>query len=298
MIGIDIGSRFIKLVALGRRRGKWHVNACLMHETGDHPVTGLQAVLQSMPSSLRRTPLRVAIALPTSELVIKTVQLPGGLEHEQIDLALRMECGQAAGSEKICLDYRLLNNPDPDERSEQLLAVACRQSLMDSSLAALHAVGIEAALAGADVMLIADGLSSVSCHPELELFVDAGATGIRFYLMRAGIPGYSRNHVMTNNACVSDDPEGYLLLLRRAVQQYRMFDMLSKPANLFVYGGAAALSAVRDFLQQSFGLPVQCISPFSDQRICGRAQFTPPAQLPESAFTLAYMLARQDVSCE
>jgi Tfp pilus assembly PilM family ATPase len=298
VIGIDIGSRYIKLVALGWRRRSWQVNACLMHETGDNPVAALRAALQLLPASLRRKPLRVAIALPTSELLIKTVRLPRGLEHEQIDLALRIECGQAEGSEKLYLDYRLLNSPDQGEGPEQLLAVACRQSLMDSSLAALNAIGIGPALVAADVMLIADVMSSVSDSPDLELFVDVGATGVRLYQMRSGVPGYSRSHVMLNNSSVVSDPDAYLLLLRRAVQQYRMFDMLSKPANLFVYGGGVALSAVRDFLQQSFGLPVQCIAPFSDRRICGRAQFTPPAQLHESAFTLAYMLARQDVLCE
>jgi Tfp pilus assembly PilM family ATPase len=126
VIGIDIGSRYIKLVALGWRRRSWQVNACLMHETGDNPVAALRAALQLLPASLRRKPLRVAIALPTSELLIKTVRLPRGLEHEQIDLALRIECGQAEGSEKLYLDYRLLNSPDQGEGPEQLLAVACR----------------------------------------------------------------------------------------------------------------------------------------------------------------------------
>ncbi|MDO8907722.1 MAG: pilus assembly protein PilM [Pseudohongiella sp.] len=299
MIGLDIGNRFIKLVALGRHRGSWQLEACIARESGTDPVPGLQAALQSLPSSLRRKPLRVAIALQSTELFIKTVQLPYGLDHNQLDLALRMELGQGslAAPEEICLDYRLPGRPDHQGPSEQVLAVACRQSLMDVSLNALRSAGVEPALVGADVMLIADDMSSASRNPELELFVDAGATGIRLYSMRSGVPAYSRSHALLNSSGSLDDPAGYLLLLRRAIQQYRMFDMLSKPATIFLYGGAAALSGVQDLLQQSFGMPVRSIHPFSDSQLRERERFVIPEELHESSFTLAYVLAKQDFSC-
>lgn len=291
MLGIDIGHGFIKLVALDRRRRRWRLSACIAQQCHGDPVQALLMALQLLSASTKRRLPRVGIALPVAEMVTKTVALPAGLGHDQIDLALRVELEQALmpGAGSICLDYC--------QAGAQVLAVACQQSLMDQALVPLAAAGIEPALAAADVLLIEGNLPSGCCQRGPGLFIDAGATGLRLYSIHAGVPVYSRSHVLPELNGAATDPAAYLLLLRLAIQQYRMSDMLSKPDVLIVYGGAAALPAVQTFLQQSFAMPVHCLDPFSAWQIGDADQICAQTGLHASAFTLACALAQQDASC-
>jgi hypothetical protein len=168
---------------------------------------------------------------------------------------------------------------------------------MDAALATLSAVGIAPTLVCADIMLIAEHLASVSYDSELHLFIDAGATGVRLHSIRAGVPLYSRAHSMVGESCSADNLIAYTRLLRRALQQYLMFDMLSKPARVYLYGGAAVLPGVHQLLEQLFALPVHQLDAFSAWKICAADQVVAHTNLHACAFTLACVLAGQETSC-
>lgn len=303
MLGIDIGKRYIKMVGLRWHRGRWRLQACVAskvaHKSGLHrdsdPAQAVIEALQLLPADMRKKLPRVGIALPTAELLVKTVDLPPELSPDQIDQALTLEFEQALmpDAERICLDYR--------RSGRQILAVACRQSLMDKVVATLAAAGIVPALASADAMLIADDLpsefNSQFNKAGLGLYIDAGATGIRLHSMRVGIPLYSRSHALPDESCCDNDSAAWLLMLRRAIQQYRMSDMLSKPDAIMVYGGAATLPGVHELLQHSFGMPVHCFNPFSAWQIEDADHLMTPVARHACAFTLACALARQSASC-
>lgn len=295
MLGIDIGSRYIKLVALGRRRGQWQLQSCVAYKippefVGDRSGS-LASAMRLLPSAITDKLPAVGIALSVADVIVKAVQLPSHLTDDQLDMALRMELEPALGAaaDSMCLDYR--------RGAQQVLAVACPQPVMDKSLAAFEALAIKPVLVGVDAMLIADSLRPDSGDGRVTLYVDAGASGIRLCSVRAGMPVYHRSHALPDQGSCVDDPAAYLLLLRRAIQHYRMFDMLSKPDAIVVYGGAADLPQLPDIVQQSFGLTAQLVNPFARFDVCDADSGVLPADFHAGAFTLACALACQAGTC-
>lgn len=295
MLGVDIGSSYIKLVSLKKHGRQWRLQACAAYRVADEhasdPAHALRAALQLLPAVVNKKLPVAGIALSAVDLLIKSIKLPAGLTDDEVRLALRMEFEQAAGlvSDDICMDYC--------HCGEHLLAVVCPQALLDKSVAVLSEAGIKPALAGVDALLVADSLSSDIGDGGSGLYVDAGATSILLYCTKARIPVYARRYVMPDRTGCDDDPAGYVLMLRRAVQQFRMFDMLSRPDSIVVYGGAATLAGVQETLRQSFDLPVHRADPFAALQICDTDPAMVSSDLPASAFTLACLLARQEVSC-
>lgn len=297
MLGIDIGSRYIKLVALQRRRSRrrrWQLQACVTYRI-PQPLTGvparaLQAALQLLPPALQRQLPCVGIALPGSELWIRCIDLPPQLAASELDLAVRMECEQALkpATSPICLDYRPCG--------ERTLVVACRQSMLDQALAVLAAVGIKPALVGVDALIVADTMSPAAASTQLSLYIDAGASGVRLLALRAEEVIYQRSHRLPEPEG-SDESAAYLLLLRRAIQQYRLFDMLSRADNIFLYGGAASLPAVHTTVEQAFEAPALRLNPFAHVETARPRGVVLPDQMGVSAFTLAFALAQQEGTC-
>lgn len=295
MLGVDIGSCYIKLVALRRHRGRWHLQACAAHrvadDCADEPGRALPAALALLPLALRRKLPAVGFALPASALSVRLLDLPAGLAPDELDLAVRIECEQAlsAADEPVSFDYRRCG--------ERFLSVACRQSLLDNMLSVFADAGVKPVLAGADALMIADTLSADAITDEQRLYVDAGGSGVRLLAVRAGEPVYLRSHLLSDSRSTRGNPAAFPLLLRRAIQQYRMFDMLARPEQIVLYGGAAAVAGVREALLQAFDVPVSCINPFthSDIRDADQNTIHLPDGLDVSAYMLASVLARQEL---
>lgn len=278
VMGIDVGSRLIKLVVARRQRGRWQLQACLAREQGADPVSSLEQMLALLPARLRR--LSVAVAIPASALHVRVLNLSPLLDDAQIELAVAMELEQELGAplEQLCLDYCAL----PDEPG-QVLVLGCRQATLQRYTGVVEAAGLRLALAGVDALLIAETMTKQEqVGPGPRLFVDAGGGAIRLHVLRAGLLVYSRSHALAGG-----DAAACLLTLRQAIQQYSLSEMMSRPVAVYLYGGLATLPAVQAVLKQTFAERLHLLEPWPAVS-CSDSD----TGLAPCAFVLASALAR------
>jgi Tfp pilus assembly PilM family ATPase len=99
--------------------------------------------------------------------------------------------------------------------------------------------------------------------------------------MTGGIPGYVRSYPLSVGQ-LQADCSGFLLTMRRALQQYHMSEMLTQPARVLLYGGRATTSGLTELIRQFFGFNPQSIDPFTDWPVdnaCLNLKSVPPTIL-------------------
>ena len=272
VIGIDIGSRSVKLVVMSRRRDRWLLQAGLSMQLAGSAAPTIQTMLASLPRSLRTKLPQVHVTISCANVMLRKVVLPAMLDADQLDMAVSIEIEKdlpAAEYQSLFFDYSEIAARDSDQEYKApntriWLAVACSSAVMQPCLATLKSAGLMPAQVAPDVLAIDGNARSDEGDRNRYLYIDAGFSGIRLYALCGGVPGYVRSHVFGSNAQACIHASDFLLSLRRALQQYRLSEMMAQPSLVFVYGGGSAMPGLSELIQQYCGCAAHVINPLVD----------------------------------
>ena len=299
VIGIDIGSYAIKLAVLRRRQHRWLLLCGKSVPVADNPGKTLGSMLGSLPCWLRLSQPRIVLSIHCAGVMFRKTKLPATLDLQQVDLALRLDLEKHLPQEDqqgLFMDYCPVTLADGDsDAGHQLtrmwLTAVCTDALMQECLQPLRAVRRMPAQVAIDVMVMAAASSPragehqiahlLDADNSLHLYIDAGFSSVRLCAMTAGVPGYVRSYPLSGGQ-MRADCSGFLLIMRRALQQYRMSEMLTQPARILLYGGRAATSGLSELIRQFFGSNPQSIDPFTDWPVdnaCLKSKSVPPTIL-------------------
>jgi Tfp pilus assembly PilM family ATPase len=299
VIGIDIGSYAIKLAVLRRRQHRWLLLCGKSELVADNAGETLGSMLASLPGWLRLTRPRIVLAIHCAGVMFRKTKLPATLDHHQVDLALRLELEKHLPQEDqqgLFMDYCPVALEDADsgaghQHTRMWLTAVCTDAVMQDCLQPLRAVRRMPAQVAIDVMVLAAASSLQSGEHQmahlpdadnlLHLYIDAGFSSVRLCAMTAGIPGYVRSYPLSGGQ-LQADCAGFLLIMRRALQQYQMSEMLTQPARVLLYGGRAATPGLSELIRQFFGSNPQIIDPFTDWPVdsaCVHSNSLPPTIL-------------------
>jgi Tfp pilus assembly PilM family ATPase len=142
LLGLDIGSKSIKLVALKPHKDGVKVLAAAFASLPEgiivgHKIKDTAQVAAAIKSLIAKTGLnsqRVAVALPTSEVIIKTLSLDAAffetdeetLEHQ---LMLEMENFVPYALDEIRIDYQILSSESESDQVNVLVVAAKNEAV-------------------------------------------------------------------------------------------------------------------------------------------------------------------------
>lgn len=114
-VGLDVGSAFIRAVALRRTRHGWTLVAAGEASVAD-PGSDVRATIQRLLDDLALRRVNVAVAIPAGAAVVRRLSLPAeSLPDLETRVALEAEQQMPVGPDQTSISYQLLQRRQPDD---------------------------------------------------------------------------------------------------------------------------------------------------------------------------------------
>lgn len=155
-VALDISAASVKLLQLSGRAGNYRVEAFASvpldaDTTADNPVTEPELLGEAIRQTVKRSgskPGKAAIAVSSSSVITKTINMPVDLSEEEIEQQIVYEADQYIPYpvDEVSLDFQMLGPAGNDPDMQQVLLVACRRETVEAYTAAVEAAGLEVGL--------------------------------------------------------------------------------------------------------------------------------------------------------
>ncbi|MCG0277596.1 MAG: pilus assembly protein PilM [Thermanaeromonas sp.] len=264
LLGVDLGSRLIKVVALKGRR----VVAQGMREAPPAGVvdeTQMTAALVDVVQQSGFKGRKAVSAIDGERVIVRYLRLPRMPEQElRSGLEYEAERYLPVSTQDMVLDCAILD-PEPTGFAGQMLVMlaAAPRELAFSYYRIFRAAGLE--LVALDLVPAALCRALARQINEEAIVLELGANSAQVILVRGGQLLYSRR-INAGIATVSpeDTPQGFnplfnlLQEIRRSLEFYRsQVGREFSPSKVYLTGGGSYQEGLKDFLEIQLELPVE-----------------------------------------
>ena len=206
ILGIDIGSSFLKLVELessakGLKVVTAHISPLasgIIKEGKIDDVPGLAEALRRAVVNCRPKTRTTAFAVPGSAVITRLIDMPGDLSEEELEMQLLLEAEQYIpyALDEVALDFTLMGRSD-DGQQAQVLIAASRKETIDSLVQVAEIAELKAKIIDVESFclervypLLAEQMEEDS--DSLIIVFDVGCKALRVHVLDTGNTIYSR----------------------------------------------------------------------------------------------------------
>ena len=231
LLGIDISSTSVKLLALSRQGARYRVEAYAVEPLPANAViekniAELDAVGQALSRVLikARTRLRnVAVAVAGSAVITKTIEMDAGLCDDDMENQLKIEADQYIPFplDEVAIDFEVQGASARNPERVDVLLAACRKENVEVREAALGLAGLTARVVDVEAHALERSfglLANQSVLPKdrLVAVVDIGATMTTLSVLHHGRIIYTREQLFGGRQLTEDIQRRYGLTLEQA----------------------------------------------------------------------------------
>jgi type IV pilus assembly protein PilM len=216
MIGLDIGTRFIKAVVLEKSGAQYNLQAYACEPIqgdafAEREIKDFEAVshaLKKVKFALKIKSKLVAIAVSGSTVLNKIVYMdPGQTDHElESQIELEADSLIPYPLNEVYIDFEELINSQTTSNKVEVFLSAVHKELIDRRITLLGEVGYEAKVV--DVESYALGAAVASFHPheaeENVCCINIGASHLQICAVKDGQVTYTKNHNFGMDALIQD----------------------------------------------------------------------------------------------
>lgn len=337
VIGLDITSSSVKLLELSRDASGYRVESYVVRplppgvvsEKNINDISIVAEVIAATVSQAKTRTKAVAVAVPVSTVITKTIEMPATLSERGIEAQLAVEADQYIPYplDEVSLDFSVLGpSPASAERVSVLLA-ACRREIVDQraeviALAGLHprVVDVETFAVERACQLLGGPL--VERANQVVAVADVGATMLTLSVLVDGKTLYTREqllggrqiteqiqrryglaldeaeHKKLHGGLPADYPseilapfiEGLIQQISRSLQFFFSSSQYNYVDHLVLAGGVAATTGLRGEIEAKLGLPTTIANPLAAMTVARRVNAA-ALMLNSSAMLVALGLA-------
>ena len=231
LLGIDISSTSVKLLALSRQGARYRVEAYAVEPLPANAViekniAELDAVGQALSRVLikARTRLRnVAVAVAGSAVITKTIEMDAGLCDDDMENQLKIEADRYIPFplDEVAIDFEVQGASARNPERVDVLLAACRKENVEVREAALALAGLTARVVDVEAHALERSfglLANQSVLPKdrLVAVVDIGATMTTLSVLHHGRIIYTREQLFGGRQLTEDIQRRYGLTLEQA----------------------------------------------------------------------------------
>ncbi len=216
MIGLDIGTRFIKAVVLEKSGEQFNLQAfacepILGNAFAEREIKDFEAVshaLKKMKLALKNKNKLVAIAVSGSTVLNKVVYMdPGQTDHElESQIELEADSLIPYPLSEVYIDFEEINDSLTSNNKVEVLLSAVHKELVDRRITLLGEVGYEAKIV--DIESYALGAAISSFYPyetdETVCCINVGASHLQMCAVKNGQVIYTKDHNFGMDALIQD----------------------------------------------------------------------------------------------
>jgi len=160
LIGIDISSVAIKLVELSRSGDHYRVEHFAVqplppNAMTENAISDVDQVVQSIHTAYKRSRSKsrdVAVAISSSHVITKTVNMPSGLKDDELSSQIEVEAEHYIPYplDEVNMDYIVLGPSFDNPNQDEVVISACRKEIVDDYVAVIESSGLLPAIIDVD----------------------------------------------------------------------------------------------------------------------------------------------------
>lgn len=219
VLGLDIGSRTVRVLELKDNDGHYRVEAygqaalaegAIVDQTINDPSLVARAIESAVEKSGTKAK-NVAVALPGSLVISKTVYMPEGLSDEDMDFQVRAEADQHIPYplDDVALDWEIQNStPNAGGKIEVLLS-ACRQENITNLQQAVEQANLNLVVVDIEPFCLEHAFELIhtqieSSQRDVVAVFDIGMSALSLCVLDKGKQVYSREQTVGINMMLED----------------------------------------------------------------------------------------------
>lgn len=197
-IGIDLGSRMIKLAQLRRTRAGWRLHAAVIvpQPVPNHPVEAQTArYLQGILHRHGFRGLNAVLAVPNHQLEVDVLELPPRSSGAPVEQIARLELARTAKLEDEQFELKCWDLPTSSRAGDNtatVMAVALRHSHADTLIEPFEAEGLHIRAIDARCCSLARAARAAHDAQAITAILDIGWNSSLLVLVRDGVVVYQR----------------------------------------------------------------------------------------------------------
>ena len=216
MIGIDIGTRFIKAVILEKSGAQYSLQAfacepILGNAFAEREIKDFEAVshaLKKVKLALKSKNKLVAIAVSGSTVLNKIVYMdPGQTDHElESQIELEADSLIPYPLNEVYIDFEQISNSQTTGNKVEVLLSAVHRELVDRRITLLGEVGYEAKIVDVENYALGAAVASLYPHETQEIVccINIGASHLQMCSIKYGQVIYAKDHNFGMDALIQD----------------------------------------------------------------------------------------------
>lgn len=317
VLGLDISSTTVKLLELSYSGDRYRVESYAVSslpqdaviEKNVNDVDGVANAIRSVVAQSRTKLKSVAAAVAGSSVITKMIDMPEGLNEDDMETQLTLEADQYIPYplEEVAIDFEVQGaSPERDNQVEVLLA-ACRRETIDARVEAIEGAEMGARIIDVEAYAMERAFGLIQHQLALDedstvAVVDIGATMTTLSVLNNGQTIYTREQLFGGKQLTDEIMRRYGLPLEEAglakkqgglpddyepevlepfkdavVQQVArslQFFFSSSQYNdvdhIILAGGVSSMEGLAELVQEKLGTPSTIANPFADMSISSR----------------------------
>lgn len=216
MIGLDIGSRFVKAVVLEKTNDQFSLQAfacepIIGNAFAEREIKDFEAVSQALKkvkAALKTKNKYVAIAVSGSTVLNKIVYMEPGLSDYELEGQIELEADSLIPYplEEVYIDFEEIENSTTSANKVEVLLSAVHKDIVDRRITLLGEVGYEAKIVDVESYSLGsavshfyatDGNDGVCC-------LNIGATYLQLCWVKDGKVSYTKDHSFGMDSLIQD----------------------------------------------------------------------------------------------
>jgi len=213
LLGVDIGSSYVKLLALSQQSGGYKVDAfSVVHlpegAVIDNNVQDVPVVAEALEKALRLSGARTksaATSVPTSLVILKTLEFSTAFTEDELEDQIKVEADQFIPYplDEVSIDFQIQGVSAGNTDLNEVLLVACRQDSVQSREDAVNGSGMICDTIDVDTYAVERVYQLLALVHDLQGrtvgLVDIGASSMTLYVLEDGLVVYSREQAFGGN---------------------------------------------------------------------------------------------------
>lgn len=318
LVGLDISSTAVKLLHLSQSGGRYRVEHYAVEPLPANAVVEKNiAEVEQVGDAIRRAVKRsgtrakhAAVAVAGSAVITKIIQMPAGLDEDELESQILVEAGQYIPYplEEVNLDFEMLEPVEDNPNMVNVLLAASRSENVDVRVAAVEMAGITPKIVDVEAYAMENAYELITHQvpedAETVAVVDVGATMTQLVVLRDGKAVYTREQVFGGKQLTDEIMRRYGLSYEEAGQAKRegglpedyesevlepfkeaMVQQVSRSLQFFfsssdynqvdhivLAGGCAVIPGITELLQDHLGVGASVADPLAEMSLAPRVR--------------------------
>jgi type IV pilus assembly protein PilM len=293
VLGLDISSTTVKLLELSHAGDRYRVESYAVAslpqdaviEKNVNDVDGVANAIRSVVVQSRTKIKTVAAAVAGSSVITKMIDMPEGLNDDDMETQLTLEADQYIPYplEEVAIDFEVQGTSPERENQVEVLLAACRRETIDARVEAIEGAEMNAKIVDVEAYAMERAFSLIqvlnngqTIYTREQLF---GGKQLTDEIMRRyGLP-LEEAGLAKKQGGLPDDYEPEVLepfkdavvqQVARSLQFFFSSSQYNDVDHIILAGGVSSMEGLAELVQEKLGTPSTVANPFAEMSISSR----------------------------